>query len=195
MAMANFPSVDGMYLIGGSDGEFGVRKTNDPTYLKDNVIPGFSEDSSTQYIQLIEGTNFSYASIEYKQILKLELVNFETFVKVGEYTRTFSYLARYNGARRGKRLMFTSEETGKLLHTVDGTNNVAVRIDDIKVNYFSVPSFYTEEKLFFLSYYGIRSRRNYDYVVEIEIDSDNSGEGPILEIKGTNTFVISLLEG
>lgn len=66
LAMANFPSVVGMFLIAGSDGEFGVRKTNDLTYVKDTVLVeyGFGDYSMTHYIQLVEGTNFSYASLE-----------------------------------------------------------------------------------------------------------------------------------
>lgn len=66
-------------------------------------------------------------------------------------------------------MLFSSNETGKKLHTVDGTNSAAVRVDDIEAHYFAVPSFKDEEKIFFISSYGARSRRNYDYVIEIEI--------------------------
>lgn len=102
------------------------------------------------------------------QILRLELVNFESFVKVGEYTGTVGSLSSYSGERRGGKLMLTSNEAGKLLHTIDGTNSVALRIDDITVHYFAVPSSYSEEKLFFFSYSGHRSRRNYNYEIEKE---------------------------
>lgn len=167
-SMASFPTVAGMFLIGSSDGKFGVRKTNDLTYVKDTVISGFTGGITIYFIQVMEGTNFSYASLDKKQILRLELENFETFVKVGEYAQTVGFTSKFSGERRGKRLMFTSKQDSKLLHTVDGTNNDALRIDDIKAHFFAVPSSYQNEKLFFISGDGHRSRRNYDYVVEVE---------------------------
>lgn len=115
-------------------------------------------------------------------------------MKVGEYTGTVGFESIRNGARRGNRLMFSSTEDGKLLHTVDGTNNVAVRIDDIEAEFFAVPSYYTEEKIFIFSFDGYRSRTNYDYVVEIFVQT-YLNEGPVHEIKGTNTLVLSISSG
>lgn len=90
--------------------------------------------------------------------------------------------------------MFTSYESGKELHTVDGTNSVQLRVDSIDVQFFAIPSSYTEEKLFFMSYLGNRSRRNYDYVIEVE-SNISQRLGTIHEIKGTSTFVLALEEG
>lgn len=77
--MATFSSVEGMFLVAGVSGEFGVRKTNDLSYIKDNVIPGFSGSKVTHYMRILEETNFLYASINKQQILRLELVDLQTF--------------------------------------------------------------------------------------------------------------------
>lgn len=90
--------------------------------------------------------------------------------------------------------MFTSSQGTRRLHTVDGTNDVALRVDDINVQYFAVPSSYSEETIFFISTDGNRSRRNYDYEVELEGNALQTF-GPIHEITGTKTFVQAVQGG
>lgn len=142
--LINIPSAIGVFLIASYNGNIGVRKTNDLTYVKDIIIPGIDEtpEVPAHLMELLEGTNYFYISFGILEILRLELVNLDTIVKVGQYTGTVGFKSKFSGSRRGKRLMFTSTETGRLLHTIDGTNNMVLRVDDISAHYFAVPPSY-----------------------------------------------------